>query len=230
MTALNKQDTLECLPYEKLQKYGAEHLTDGELLAVILRTGTKNQTALDLGKSVLHHMNGEQYGLLGLHYMSLEQLQKIPGIGEVKAVQLKCIAEIAVRMAKKNAQKGLSFQKASSIADYYMENMRHRRTECVLLLMLNMKGRLLGEKILSTGTVNSSMLSPREVFLEAVLHDAANLILLHNHPSGDSRPSKQDVEITKTLHELGVMMNLPILDHIIIGDHQYFSFKESGYL
>lgn len=230
MTALKHLKNKECLPYEKFKKQGAGSLTDAELLAVILRTGTKNRTAVELGMSVLSQANGEKYGLLGLHYMSLEQLKQIQGIGEVKAVQLKCIAEFAVRMSRRNAKDGLSFQNAASIAQYYMEDMRHRRTECVLLLMLDMKGRLIEESLLSIGTVNSSLLSPREVFVEAIRHEAVNLILLHNHPSGDCRPSKQDTEITLQLKELGILMNLPILDHIIIGDHQYFSYKESGYL
>lgn len=230
MTALKKWKNTEGLPYEKFKKHGAGSLTDAELLAVILRTGTKNRTAVDLGMAVLDQIEGEKYGLLGLHYMTLEQLEQIPGIGEVKAVKLKCIAEFAVRMSRQNAKDGLSFQNAASIADYYMEDMRHRRTECVLLLMLDMKGRLIKEELLSMGTVNSSLLSPREVFAEALRHDAVNLILLHNHPSGDCRPSKQDTQITIQLKELGILMNLPIIDHIIIGEHQYFSFKESGYL
>lgn len=230
MTALKNRNNTDCLPYEKFKQHGAQSLTDAELLAVILRTGTKNRTAVDLGLSVLSQTAGEAYGLLGLHYMTLEQLMQIPGIGEVKAIKLKCIAEFAVRMSRQEAKNGLSFQNAASIAEYYMEDMRHRRTECVLLLMLDMKGRLLRESLLSTGTVNSSLLSPREVFVEAVRHEAVNLIILHNHPSGDCRPSKQDIGITAQLQELGILMNLPIMDHIIIGDHQYYSFKESGYL
>lgn len=230
MTALKNQKDTDLLPYEKFKLHGAESLTDAELLAVILRTGTKNKTAVDLGKAVLNQFGGRQYGLLGLYHMSLAQLMQIPGIGEVKAVKLKCIAEFAIRMSKQNAKDGLSFQKASSVAEYYMESMCHRRTECVLLLMLDMKGKLIRDSMLSVGTVNSSLLSPREVFVEALRHEAVNLILLHNHPSGDCTPSRQDIQITLQLKELGQLLNLPVLDHIIIGDHTYFSFKESGYL
>ena len=157
MTALKNRNNTDCLPYEKFKRHGAQSLTDAELLAVILRTGTRNRTAVDLGLSVLNQTAGEAYGLLGLHHMTLEQLMQIPGIGEVKAIKLKCIAEFAVRMSRQEAKNKLSFQNAASIAEYYMEDMRHRRTECVLLLMLDMKGRLLGESLLSTGTVNSSL-------------------------------------------------------------------------
>lgn len=230
MTALTKEKNSAELPYEKFINRGAGSLTDAELLAVILRTGMKNKTAVDLGNAVLNQIAGEKYGLLGLHYLSLEQLEQIPGIGEVKAVKLKCVAELAVRMAQQNAKEGLCFQKASSVAEYYMESMRHKRTECVLLLLLDMKGRLIKELLLSAGTVNASLLSTREVFLEALRYEAVNLILLHNHPSGECRPSRQDISITEQMKEAGELLDIPVLDHIIIGDHKYFSFKESGYL
>lgn len=230
MTALEKKSESAELPYEKFLLRGAESLSDAELLAVILRTGTKNRSALDLGQDILNSVPGKRYGLLCLHYLSTGQLQKISGIGEVKAVRLKCISEIAVRMSMKRAKDGLCFQNAASIAEYYMETLRHRRTECVLLLMLDMKGTLLNDIVLSEGTVSSSPLSGREVFLQALRYEAVNIILLHNHPSGECSPSRQDILITEQLRKSGQLLDIPLLDHIIIGDCSYFSFKESGYL
>lgn len=217
-------------PYEKFMKFGAEYLTESELLAVVLRTGTREADAEGLAEQILEMASYEQMGLSGLHRISMEQLLQIKGVGKVKAIQIKCVAELCTRMAQAKAEEGLVFQRSGSVAAYYMEVLRHRDKECVLLLMLDTKGRLIKETELSKGTVKASLLSPREVFIEALQASAVNLILLHNHPSGDPTPSREDAEITAVIAEWGKKLDIPLIDHIIIGDNRYISFKEKGYL
>ena len=217
-------------PYEKFMQFGAEYLTESELLAVILRTGTKELDAESLAEEILQIASYGQQGLLGLHRISMERLLQIKGIGKVKAIQIKCVLELCTRMAKTKAKEKLTFNRSGSVAAYYMESLRHRNKECVILLMLDTKGRLLKETELSKGTVKSSLLSPREVFVEALDASAVNIILLHNHPSGDPTPSNEDLEITATIAEMGRKLDIPLIDHIIIGDNRYISFKEQGYL
>ena len=158
----------------------------------------------------------------------LEDLMQIKGIGIVKATKIKCIAELSVRIARAKAKKGIVFRNSAKVADYYMETLRHRSTECVYLLCLDSKGQLIKELKLSDGSVKASLISPREIFLAALNCKAVNLILLHNHPSGDPSPSNSDIEITTQLKNMGEQLEIPLLDHIIIGDKRYTSFKESG--
>ncbi|MBO5167049.1 MAG: DNA repair protein RadC [Lachnospiraceae bacterium] len=217
-------------PYEKFMQFGAEYLTESELLAVILRTGSKDADAERLAEQILEMASYGRQGLLGLHRISMERLLQIKGVGRVKAIQIKCVLELCTRMAKAKAEEQLTFNRSGSVAAYYMETLRHRDRECVLLLMLDTKGRLIKETELSKGTVKSSLLSPREVFVEALQASAVNIILLHNHPSGDPTPSREDMEITAVIAELGQKLDIPLIDHIIIGDNRYISFKEKGYL
>ena len=218
------------LPYEKFLRQGAEHLTERELLAIILRTGTREKSALELAGDVLSLAKYPREGLLGLYDVSLEELMGIKGIGLVKAVRLKCLTELSMRISRASAKEGLLFNSPNLVAQYFMESLRHRETECVILVSLDAKGRMLGEKKISDGSVKMSLLSPREVFLEALHARAVNILLVHNHPSGDPAPSKLDREVTQNISSLGKMMDILLLDHIIIGDNRYVSFKELGYL
>lgn len=217
-------------PYEKFMQFGVENLTESELLAVILRTGNRDEDAEALAERILKMASYGKQGLLGLHRVSLEQLLRIKGIGRVKAIQIKCVMELCTRMARTKAVERLSFSKSGSVAAYYMESMRHKNRECVMLIMLDAKGHLLKETQLSEGTVKSSLLSPREVFVEALKAEAVHILLLHNHPSGDPSPSKEDMAVTACIAELGRKLDIPLIDHIIIGDNKYISFKEQGYL
>lgn len=216
------------LPYEKFLHFGAEYLSESELLAIILRTGTKGIPCLEVAKEVLALSSGA--GLLGLHHISLRDLMHIKGIGEVKAVKVKCIAELSNRIAKQNAVSALCFDSPSTVADYYMEQLRHQETERVILSMVNGKNRLIEDIVLSTGSVNASILSPRETFRQALKCDAVYVFLVHNHPSGDPTPSRQDIAITQQIKEASGLVEIPLLDHIIIGDNRYISFKEKGLL
>ena len=203
-----KADMPQELPYERLLRFGPENLTEAELLAVIIRTGTKEKSALQLAEQVLRLAKYPREGLLGLHEVSLEELEGIKGIGQVKAVKLKCIAELSVRMSTATASKGVRFTSSRQVAAYFMEKLRHRDTE---------------------GSVRSALISPRELFLEALDARAVNMLLVHNHPSGDPTPSRSDMEITSVIREMGEKMDIPLLDHIVIGDNRYVSFRESSW-
>lgn len=222
-----KNKISETLPYERFLRFGPESLTESELLAIIIRTGTKEKNALELAEEVLKLASYPKEGLLGLHELSLEDLMSVKGIGEVKAVKLKCLAELSRRISTAKAKDGLNFTTSGQVAAYFMENMRHRRTECVVLACLDAKGQLVSEKKLSEGTVRMSLISPREIFLAALECKAVNIILVHNHPSGDPTPSEADWELTMSVRSLGEQMDILLLDHIIIGDQNYFSFREA---
>lgn len=215
------------MPFERFRDKGPESLSDKELLAIIIRTGTRGENAVDIAEKILQKSRtGDLPGLSGV---SLKELQEIRGIGEVKAIKIKCIQELSRRFARKHAQNKLSFQNPASIADYYMEDMRHLEREEVRILMLDNKSRFLADQVISTGTATASPVSTREIFREALRHNASYLIVLHNHPSGDSTPSRQDIITTKRLRDAADLMNLPLLDHIIIGDREYTSLKDKGF-
>lgn len=216
-------------PYEKFIKHGAASLTDAELLAIIIRTGTRNASALSIAQQILDRFE-QNRKLNSLHHITMQELMEIDGIGEVKAVKIKCIAELSSRMAKQHAAQTLDFKTPSSIADYYMEQMRHEEVEKVLLLLLDTKLHLMEEYLLSKGTVNASLLSVREVFRHALRAGACKIVLLHNHPSGNCNPSMEDLSVTKKIIEAGKLMEIPLLDHLIVGDGCYLSLKEYGYI
>lgn len=224
---------MKCLPqeerpYEKCWQYGAGSLTDAELLSVMLRTGSRGEPALELSRRLLNQTAKE--GLLGMYHISLQELMQIRGIGKVKAVQIKCIAELSRRIAKAQAGSALVFTDPETIAEYYMEDFRHEEQEKLLLLLLNNAGRLLGEELISKGTVNATLISPREIFLCALRYQAVSIILLHNHPSGNPSPSREDCLITSRVKECGQLLGIELLDHIIIGDHNSVSFRKEQLL
>lgn len=223
-----KELNFEERPYEKCERFGAENLTNIELLAILLRTGTKGQSSLELAREILYP-SSEPEGILNIHNWSLEQLMNIKGIGKVKAIQILCISELAKRLAKESAGKQLDFSTPSTIAKYYMEDLRHKKQEFMKLLLLNTKSKLICEKDISIGTVNTAVISPRELFIEALQKNAVCIILLHNHPSGDPTPSLEDVQMTMQIREAGNMIGIQLLDHIIIGDNCYISLREEGY-
>jgi len=228
MTTTMKDLYREARPYEKCLACGAESLSDTELLATIIRTGTPGESALQLAGRILN-MEGYE-GLPGFQRIPLERLRKLKGIGMVKAVQLKCLAELAARMAKASAGERLCFDSPCTIADYFMEELRREEQEQLHALFLNTKNRLLKEKLMFKGTVNASLVSPREIFLEALEMHAVNLVLVHNHPSGDATPSREDIQMTRRICQAGELLGIRILDHIIIGDHCYSSMREKGIL
>ena len=215
-------------PYEKCLKQGAEALSDAELLAVLLRTGTKGENVLALAKRLLYEDGGA--GLLGIHQFSFQSLMKLKGIGKVKAVQILCLSELAKRLSKASVEPRLRFSSSQSVAEYYMEDLRHRNQEVMKLLLLNSKAELIDETNISKGTVNASLVTPRELFVEALKKEAVSMILLHNHPSGDPTPSRDDILTTKRISECGLLIGIELLDHIIIVNNCYVSFQEENLL
>lgn len=215
-------------PYEKCERRGAHTLSDEELLAVLLRTGTHGENALDLAKRILYYA-GEP-GILGIHQFSAQRLMRIKGIGKVKAIQISCISELAKRLSKATYQEALCFADPGTIARYYMEDLRHEKQELMKLLMLNTKAKLVGETDISKGTVNASLITPRELFIEALQKNAVSIVILHNHPSGDPTPSREDMLMTKRILDAGTLIGIELLDHIIIGNNCYVSFREEGML
>ena len=215
-------------PYEKCEQRGSASLSDEELLAVLLRTGTRGESALALARHILYHAG--ETGILGIHQFSMERLMAIKGIGKVKAIQLSCISELAKRLSKATYQEALCFSEPGSIARYYMEDLRHEKQELMKLLMLNTKAKLVGETNVSKGTVNASLITPRELFIEALQKNAVSIVILHNHPSGDPTPSREDMLTTKRILDAGALIGIELLDHIIIGNNCYVSFRKEGIL
>lgn len=229
-TCIMKERPVSERPYEKCLSKGPQALTDAELLAVILRTGVRGSTSLELAYRILSLTNTSGSALAGIHHLSGNQLMKIKGIGKVKAIQILAIAELSKRITSARARESLVFHQPETIAAYYMEQLRHKEQEVLICMMLDTKNQLLGERELFRGTVNASIISPREVFLDALRQQAVNIILIHNHPSGDPSPSREDVLITERIRQAGELLEIHLLDHIVIGDHQYVSFREKEML
>lgn len=213
-------------PYEKFFSMGAESLSDSELLAILIKNGTRDYSSIELARLVLQ--NDGMLSVLSLFDKSYDDLVKIPGIGRVKAIQLKCIAELSnrIHMARRPAK--AAFSTPMAMAEYYMESMRHLDKERLLAVYFDGGGKLICESVISEGLVNRTLVSPRDIFIKALENKAVYFMLIHNHPSGNASPSVDDVSITKELEKAGNMMNIPLLDHIIIGDREYVSFLEAG--
>ena len=215
---------LESRPDEKLESYGASSLSDAELLAIIIRTGFQGYNSVRLAEDILNCGNGK--GLIGLCQVDIEELTKVRGVGKVKAIQLKAVAELTRRISKRMAKESLIMDSPETVARYFMEDLRHRDKECFMMLSLDGKGALIAESLISIGTVNASLASPREVFIEAIKNRAVSIILVHNHPSGNPHPSKNDLVVTEKMKQAGELLGIKLIDHIIIGDNSYVSLSE----
>ncbi len=214
-------------PYEKCEKYGASVLSDSELLAIIIKSGNRNERSTDLASRILM-MKESRYGLNVLNHVSMKELCSINGIGKVKAIQLMAVAELSKRMAEDIKREGITFEDSDSIAGFYMEKMRHLEREQTRLLLFDMRMKMISDMEIFKGTVGRSFMEPREILIEALKADAVSFVLLHNHPSGDPTPSTADIEITKRLKSAGDLIGIKLKDHIIIGDKKYVSLKSTG--
>lgn len=217
-------------PYEKCLQAGPKSLSDGELLAVIIRTGSREDTSLALAEKLLA-LGSPGDGLLGLLHHSLTDLTEIKGIGKVKAIQLLCIGELSRRIWKRKAQeRSLTFKHPEDISAYYMEDMRHLEQEEIHAMFFNTKQVMIKELLLARGTVNASVMTPRELLIEALRCRAVSMVLIHNHPSGDTAPSRADILLTRRVKEAGDVIGIQLIDHIIIGDRCYLSFRQQHLL
>lgn len=226
---LKDKEYKEDLPYERFIKCGSTALTDAELLAVLLRTGTKELNVLELAKKILCE-NNKNRGLQRLMDLNYSELIKIKGIGKVKATQLLCIVELAKRLWKSRNSEEIYFDSPMAVADYYMQDMRNLKREELHLALLDTRQRLLDDILISRGTVNSSIISSRDILIEALRQNAVNIVLVHNHPSGSPNPSKEDIMVTQNVNKACILIGIHLNDHLIIGDNKYYSFKEQGVL
>ena len=211
-------------PREKLLKYGKENLSDSELLALILKTGTKSIDVIDLSLSVLKKLNK----ISNLKYINYETLTNIKGIGHSKAIELLAVTELAKRIYY---EKSIDKEIMSDPKTIYEKNkylFDGLKQEHFYALYLNSKKELIERKLLFMGTVNRSIVHPREIFKEAYMLSASSIVCLHNHPSGDIIPSNEDIELTKALVEIGKLNGIPVIDHLIIGNDKYYSFYEKS--
>lgn len=213
-------------PRERLLTYGPEQLTNQELLAIIINTGTKDETVLDVANNILNQVGNVR----DIRYLTLQELREVKGIGEKKAVILLAMIELAVRMHTHSLEDKIRIKTPQCVADLLMERMRYYTQEHFIGLYLNTKNVVIHEQLIFKGSLNASIVHPREVFKEAVKRSAANIIVAHNHPSGDPTPSVEDIEATKRLMNCGTMFGIELLDHIIIGDGTFISIKEKGIL
>ncbi|MCM3632448.1 MULTISPECIES: RadC family protein [Paenibacillus] len=213
-------------PRERMISYGADALSHAELLAILIRTGTKNQSAVELATSLLQQCGS----LRDLVDMSVEELTTIKGIGQAKALQLLAGIELGKRVARSRLGDVVTVRSPYDAAMYVMEEMRYLKKEHFVCLFLNTKNHIIGKETLSIGTLNASLVHPREVFRAAIRISSASIICLHNHPSGDPTPSSEDIQITQRLAEAGSLLGIEILDHLIIGDGKFVSLKEQGNL
>ncbi|MCY8959410.1 RadC family protein [Bacillus atrophaeus] len=213
-------------PRERLLQYGAENLANNELLAILLRTGTKKESVMDLSNRLLHSFEG----LRLLKEASVEELSGISGIGLVKAVQILAAMELGSRIHKFANEEKYVVRSPEDGANFVMEDMRFLTQEHFVCLYLNTKNEVIHKRTIFIGSLNSSIVHPREVFKEAFKRSAASFICIHNHPSGDPTPSREDIEVTRRLFECGNLIGIELLDHLVIGDKKFVSLKEKGYL
>ena len=210
-------------PYEKLEQYGEKALTNAELIAIIIKTGTKEETAVGLAQQILK-LNTEKNGNLNfLRELTVQEFMKIKGIGKIKAIQLKAVCELATRMNSVINYKERQILKPYDIAEILMEKMRFEKQEILKVAMLNNKNKLLKIKDIAIGGGNFVTATIKSVLNEAVKMDAAKIILIHNHPTGDPTPSNQDIEFTNKVEQASKILGIQLLDHIVIGNADYIS-------
>ena len=211
-------------PYEKLELYGEKALSNAELLAIIIKTGTKEESSVQLAQKVLKlNDNVDTDDLNFLRELSIEELTKIKGIGKVKAIQIKALSELTTRMNKPSNYKKIIIKEPFDVAKILMDEMRFLKREIARVIILNSKNMILKMLDISLGGTNFAAISVKDVLNEAVKMQAPKIILVHNHPSGDSTPSKSDIEITEKIYMAAQMMGIELLDHIVIGNLQYTS-------
>jgi len=212
-------------PRERLAKYGPEALSNAELLAIILRTGIKGDTAIDLANKLLNHFNGNLKAIVSA---DMNELSKIKGLGFAKSAQIKAAFELSKRI--NYTQENIRISSPKDAAEFLMPKLRYLEKEHFVILCLGVRNRVIDntELKISVGSLDVNIVDPREVFKVALAKNASSIILAHNHPSGDPSPSDNDIEVTRRVEEAGRMIGIEVYDHVIIGDGKYVSLKEKG--
>jgi len=211
-------------PRERMMQYGAESLSQAELLAILLRTGTRRESAIGIAQRMLSQVGS----LRQLADLSIKELTNIKGIGPAKAIQLKAGIELGRRMANSRLNQPVTIRSPQDAAEILTEQLRYLQKEHFVCLFLNTKNHVIAQETLSMGSLNASIVHPREVFRAAIKCSSASIICAHNHPSGDPTPSPEDVAITSRLLKAGEIVGIDVLDHLIIGDSNFVSMKEKG--
>lgn len=214
-------------PYDIVAKTGEHALTDAQLLAVILRTGTEKTDATGIAKEILSLCDPDR-GLSGINRLSISDLTGIAGIGRVKATQLRCVCEIARRMGRRGDIKKTDLSSPETVAEHYMQDMAHLDKEMVMLVLLDSRCRYIREITVSSGGADFAFINPRDVFCEVLKAGAAAFVLMHNHPGGDPRPSVPDMTTTRKIAEGAKLLGIRFLDHIVIGFNCYVSMRSEG--
>ena len=212
-------------PREKMMRMGGGSLSNAEILAILIGSGTGGRSALELASEVIA-MDGD--GIRFLAECRPEELAAVKGIGVAKACTILAAVELGKRIAAVPKDKAVRIERSGDVADMFMEKMRYHKKEHFVSLLINVKGEIIEEVEVSVGDLCSSATHPREVFVDAVRRSAGSVIFLHNHPSGDPNPSRSDIETTKRLIEAGEILGIPVLDHIVIGDGCYVSMRAQG--
>ena len=209
-------------PYEKLEMYGAKSLSNAELLAIIIKTGTKNETAINLAQKVLA-LGQEDNSLRFLEDISVDELKTIKGIGRVKAIELKAICELAKRITKPTNFEKIIIKTPKDVADIFMEELRFEKREVLKVIILNTKNKIQKIVDVATGGTFNINIKPKDIFEETIKLGMPKIIMVHNHPSGDATPSISDIETTNRVDECAKLFGIELLDHIVIGDGTYKS-------
>ena len=219
-----KEIPLNDRPREKMAANGAAVLTDAELIAILLRTGTAEKSAIDIASEMTAD-GGLYKRLAGI--TRLNELTNIKGLGQAKAATVLAALEIGRRIASANPLEKIHLSCPQDVADFLMPRLRYAAKEQFVVILLNGKNKVIGTEVVSEGSLSSSIVHPREVYAPAILHHAAVIMVAHNHPSGDPKPSLEDEEVTRMLSRSGKVLGIPMIDHVIIGDGNYYSFLEN---
>ena len=219
-----KEIPLNDRPREKMAANGAAVLTDAELIAILLRTGTAEKSAIDIASEMTAD-GGLYKRLAGI--TRLNELTNIKGLGQAKAATVLAALEIGRRIASAKPIEKIHLSCPQDVADFLMPRLRYAAKEQFVVILLNNKNKVIGTEVVSEGSLSSSIVHPREVFASAILHHAAAIMVAHNHPSGDPKPSIEDEEVTRQLLRSGKVLGIPMIDHVIIGDGNYYSFLEN---
>ena len=226
MNVLMKDIPLSERPRERLINKGVEYLSNEELLAILLKTGTKDSSVKVLASNILKQLDN----IKSLKDINLQNLIKIKGIGKVKACEILAAIELGKRLNEKTMYiNQIKIYSSDSIYEYYKDKLNDKKQEHFYCVYLDVKNHIIKDKLLFIGTINESLIHPREIFKEAYLLSAFSVICVHNHPSGNVNPSNNDIVMTKQLKEVGKMLGIKVLDHIIIGKDGYFSFNDNGF-
>ena len=226
MTIMVRDLPMDERPREKLVKYGPSYLSNAELLAILLRTGTKESSVLHVAEEVLSHFEGQ--GLSGLVHMSPDEIAQVNGVGPAKAATILAAVELGRRLAVQAAENISTIGGPEDAAHYAMPRYRHELQEHFALMTLDTKNHVTGFFDLTTGTLSASLVHPREVYRKAIQQSAASIIVFHNHPSGDPEPSDEDILLTERLLESSRILGIRLVDHVIIGNGRYTSLRDAG--